>query len=285
MSCARLLSSLCLLSLLLATGCQRHGDDSPLLASVYGHELHASDLAGLVGDGVSAEDSAAIVTGYIEQWIRQTVLLSKAEKNITDNFDRQLREYKNSLLIYAYEQKIVNQLLDTNVTDGQIAEYYEQNREDFLLKNAIVKAVYVTAPAKSPATPKLKKIIERYNFSDRDIVELEETASRSNLTGYYDADSWIPFYTLQSTVPISTYNENIYLKQNRTITLTDNDITYLVRILDYKMSDEISPLELQKENIRSILLNRRKLDILNRLQTDLLADAEKNEQVKRYNQQ
>lgn len=282
MSCARSLSSLLLLGALLATGCRQHTDDTPLLASVYGHELHSSDLAGLVGEGVSAEDSTAIVASYVEQWIRQTVLLAKAEKNITDDFDRQLNEYRNSLLIYAYEQKIVNQLLDTNISDEQIADYYEQHRDDFHLKNAIVKAVYVTAPDKSPAVAKLKKIIERKGFDDHDVVELEELSSRNNLTGYYDIDSWIPFYTLQKAVPITTYNEDIYLKQNRTITLSDNGLTYLVRILDYKVSDETSPLELQTENIRSILLNHRKLEILNRLQSDLLKEAEKNDNVKRY---
>lgn len=281
MSCARFLSSL-LLTTLLLSGCKPHGDDTPLLASIYGHELHAGDLEGLVGEGVSAEDSAAIVSNYVEQWIRKTVLLSKAEKNITDNFERQLHEYKNSLLIYAYEQNIVKQLLDTNVTDEQIAEYYEQNKSDFHLRNAIVKTVYVTAPAKSPTVPKLKKIIERHNFNEHDVVELEELASRNQLSGYYDAETWIPFYTLQSAVPITTYNENIYLKQNRTITFSDNDITYLVRILDYKVSADISPLELQKESIRSILLNQRKLEILNRLQTDLLKEAEKGNHLKRY---
>ena len=112
MSCVRSLSRLLLLTALLFTSCHHRGDDSPLLATVYGHELHESDLEGLVGAGVGTEDSAAIVASYVEQWIRQTVLLAKAEKNIVDNFDRQLNEYKNSLLIYAYEQKIVNQLLD-----------------------------------------------------------------------------------------------------------------------------------------------------------------------------
>ena len=92
----------------------------------------------------------------------------------------------------------------------------------------------------------------------------------------------MPFYTLQGAVPITTYNENLYLKQNRTIVLNDDNTTYLVRILDYKVGDEISPLELQAENIRSILLNHRKLDILNRLQSDLLAEAEKSDNVKRY---
>ena len=278
---ARLLSSLLLLATLVV-GCAHRSDSSPLVATVYGHELHRSDLEGLVGEGVSSEDSAAIISNYVEQWIRQTVILTKAEKNINDNFDRQLQDYKNSLLTYAYEQQIVKQLLDTNISNEQIAEYYDQHRGDFHLKNAIVKAVYVMAPTKSPVLPRLKKIISQHNFDESDIVELEETATRNGMTGHYDADSWMPFYTLQGAVPITTYNENLYLKQNRTIVLNDDNTTYLVRIMDYKVGDEISPLELQAENIRSILLNHRKLDILNRLQSDLLAEAEKSDNVKRY---
>ena len=267
---------------LLATGCHQPVDDSPLVAAVYGRELHQSALEGLVGEGVSREDSIAIVSNYVEQWIRQNVILTKAEKNIGDDFERQLREYKNSLLIYAYEQQIINQLLDTNITEQQIAEYYEQHKDDFRLKNAIVKAVYVTVPSKSPAVAKLKSIIGTHNFGDREIMELESVASRNGLTGYYDIGTWIPFYTLQGVVPIITYNENLYLKQNHSIVLHDEENTYLVRIVDYKVGDETSPLELQRDNIRSILLNHRKIEILNRLQTDLLDEAEKGDNVKRY---
>lgn len=282
MSCKRLLSNLLLATILTAAGCSQSGDISPVVASVYGHELHRSDLEGLVAQGVSPEDSTIIVTNYVEQWIRQTVILAKAEKNIKDNFDRQLHEYKNSLLAYAYEQQIVSQLLDTNISEEQIIQYYEEHRDDFHLKNAIVKAIYIIVPSKSPAVPKLKKIISKTPFGDHEIIELEETATRHGMKGHYDADTWMPFYTLQTAVPITTYNENLYLKQNRTIILTDNEITYMVRIIDYKVSDDTAPLEMQTDNIRSILLNHRKLEILDRLQNDLLEEAERGDNVKRY---
>lgn len=280
-SFTRFLTSI-LLASALAAGCAHPGNDSPVVAIAYNHELHLDDLKGLVGEGVSAEDSIAIVSSYVEQWIRKNVILTKAEKNITDNFDKQLNEYKTSLLIYAYEQQILNQLLDTIVSDQQIAEYYEQHKDDFRLKSAIVKATYVSAPAKSPALTKLKSIINSYSFGDRELIELENTASRHNLSGYYDIDTWIPFYTLQGMVPITTYNEKLYLKQNHSIVLTDDGTTYLVRIVDYKVSEENSPLELQKDNIHSIILNHRKIEILNRLQSDLLEEAEKGDNVKRY---
>lgn len=281
MSLPRYVCSL-LLTAFLCVSCGQKTEESPVVARVYGYELHRSDLDGIVGEGVSSDDSTAIVNNFIDQWIRQTVLLYKAEKNITDNFDRQLREYRNTLVTYAYEQKIVNQLLDTVVTRNQIADYYNEHQSDFRLQGAIVKATYVALPLKSTHHAKIKQIISRRDFDEQDVVELEETAQRYNLTGYYDINTWMPFITLQRSVPISTVNENIYLRQNRTIELTDGEVTYLVRILDYKVSDEISPLEMQTETIRSIILNHRKLAILSRLQNDLLSEAEKDDNIKRY---
>ena len=109
MSSNRSAISLLLVLLLSLAGCKNDESASPLVAKVYGYELHMDDLAGLVGEGVSEEDSIAIVDNYVDQWVRQTVMLAKAEKNVKEDFSRQMNEYRNSLLIYAYERQIVDQ--------------------------------------------------------------------------------------------------------------------------------------------------------------------------------
>lgn len=276
---ARLTSSLLLLLAFVA--CSRQPEVSPVVASAYDRELHLSDLAGLVPEGMAPEDSALVVANYVDQWLRQAVLLTKAEKNVEADFSREMQQYHDNLLAYAYERQIVDQLLDTHITAAQIRQYYDEHRSDFRLKTSIVKAVYVSVPRKSAALAKLKSIISRPSFAERDIVELEETASRHGLTGYYDAATWMPFYALQRAVPITTYNEQLFLRQNRTITLADDSLNYCIRILDYKVSDDESPLELQHDNIRSILLNHRKNEIIDRLHADLLAEAERGGHVKK----
>ena len=258
----------------LLTSCGQ-SDQSPVVASVYSHELRASDLEGLVGEGVSPEDSAAIVSAYIEQWIRQTVVLVKAEKNVTEDFTAQLNEYRNSLITYAYERQIIDQLLDTSVSADEIAEYYAEHRGEFLLKSGIVKAVYVTAPRRSPAEAALKRLVSSSRFGDAEVVEMEQVASRHGLQGYYDIDTWMPFYSFQAAVPVITYNENLFLRQNRSIVFSDDSTSYFARIVDYKVTDEVAPLEMQQSAIRAIILNHRKVDILSKMQADLMAEAEK----------
>jgi hypothetical protein len=267
---------------LMAASCSSHaGDDSPVVAKVYDLELHSSDIEGLVPAGLTAEDSMTVVRNYVEQWIRQAVILAKAKKNVENDFSRELQEYKNNLLAYAYERQIVDQLIDTTVSDSQIKEYYNEHKGEFLLKSSIVKAVYVTAPAKNPATAKIKKIVLRGNFNESDILELEETASRNGFNGYYDASAWIPFVTLQTVIPVTAYNEQLFLRQHRTITFSDDSLFYAARILDYKVTDETSPIDLQRDNIRAIIVNHRKIDILNKLRSDLLKEAEEGGHVKR----
>ena len=275
----RLLISLA--AALLFGGCRYQADESPVVVSVYDHELRQSDLVGLVGEGVGAEDSIAIIDNYIDQWVRQMVMIAKAEKNVKDDFSRQLGEYRNSLLVYAYEQQIVNQLMDTTVTAWQVEEYYESHMDQFQLKNSIVKTAYVVAPKRSAQDAKLRAIVTKHSFIDDDVMSLEETASKYGFSGYYDVNSWIPFYTLQASVPITTYNENLFLKQNRSIVISDDSLTYYVRILDYKVSDDVSPIELQYDNIKAIIRNHRKIEILSKLQSDLLAEAERAGEVRK----
>ncbi len=276
---ARLTSSL-LLALALGA-CSQPADDTPVVASVYGRELHTSDLAGLVPHGMTPDDSALVVANYVDQWVRQAVILAKAEKNVEADFSRELQQYRDNLLAYAYERQIVDQLLDTHVSAAQIRHYYDEHRSEFLLKSSIVKAVYVVLPRKSPLLPRFRSIVGRAAFAERDVVELEELASRHGVAGYYDATTWLPFYSLQRAVPITTYNEQLFLRQNRTINIADDSLAYCVRILDYKLTDYESPLELQVDNIRSILLNHRKNEILDRLHADLLAEAERGGHVKK----
>ena len=124
------------------TSCNKKAKEKPLLR-VFDNYLYPSDIKGLVSGNVSAEDSIAIIDNYINQWILQMVVLDKAENNINKRFEKELQDYKNSLITYEYEQSIVKQLLDTNVGDNEIQQYYERNKENFTLKNNIVRMVYV----------------------------------------------------------------------------------------------------------------------------------------------
>lgn len=265
-------------------GCGRSVSDDPLLAKVYGHELRMSDVQSLYDETMSSDDSAAVVANYVNQWVMQMVLLEKAENNVSRDFQKELQNYKNSLIIYEYEQQIVGQLLDTNVSDQDIESYYDTHKKDFVLKNSIVKAVYVKLDKGSIHVNKFKRLMQRADFGDADIVEIQQLAERNAVAGYFDVNTWITFFKLRQSVPINTYNEELYLRNTHNIVIEDGSFVYLARIMDYKVTDQISPLELEADNIKTIILNARRHEILQRMQVDLLREAETSGDVELFNE-
>ena len=77
------------------------------LAKVGVYTLYLSDVLENI-DLTSEKDSASMVKIYINNWVKSHVLLQKAETELyaeEKKFSKQLEEYRNSLLRYAYEKK------------------------------------------------------------------------------------------------------------------------------------------------------------------------------------
>ena len=101
--------------------------DGRVVAKIGNHKLYASDLNAYIPDSASPEDSTRLALQYINSWASDMAFIDVAEKELSKsekNVDKELEDYRRSLLKYRYEQKYVNQMLDTAVTDAQIEKYY-----------------------------------------------------------------------------------------------------------------------------------------------------------------
>lgn len=253
------------------------------IARVYDSYLYASDLALLLPDGTKPADSIELVKSYVDNWIKNQILLYQAEKNLTieqKNFSRQLSDYRNSLIIYRYETELINQNLDTLIKDQEIEEYYYKNLKNFQLKENIVQAVYVKISSDSP---KLRKVIQ-YAKSDRDRDRDSLEFNCSLYAEDYEIidEGWITFNDILERLPIEVYNQESYLRNNNFIQLNEDSYTYLVNILDYRLSESISPLAQEYENIRSIILNSRKKLLIKQMQQKIYNEAANNKEFEYY---
>ncbi len=123
------------------------------LARVLDHYLYESDMSGFIPAGITGEDSIAMAQDFNERWVRNQLLLNKAELNLTDeekNVEQQIENYRSSLLIYAYEQSYIRQQLDTVVTEAEIENYYKENQSNFILNGSLIKGVFIKIPVKAP---------------------------------------------------------------------------------------------------------------------------------------
>ena len=57
-----------------------------LVAKAFDRNLYDKDLKNIIPKGASYQDSITIIRGYINNWLRQQVVLKKAEDNLTSNF-------------------------------------------------------------------------------------------------------------------------------------------------------------------------------------------------------
>lgn len=254
-----------------------------IVARVYDQYLYKSDIIGIVPDGTSKKDSISIVRNYINNWIKQKLVLYTAEKNLSSSqkdFEKQLEAYKNSLIIFNYEKELIKQKLDTMVSDDSIKAYYGRNQKDFLLKDNIVKVWYVKMLLNSANKATVRQLYKMDDETSKNT--LEEYCKKYAVNYFLDDSTWLYFSDLLKEIPVKTYNQEDYLKYNRYIEMDDSTYTYFLNIKDFQIKENVSPLSFEKENVRKIILNKRKIDLIEEIEESIFNDAMKNEDFEIY---
>ena len=90
------------------------------------------------------------------------------------------------------------------------------------------------------------------------------------------------FTGLIEKTPIQIGNPESFLRYRRTIEASDSTHHYFVRILQYAFSGDPSPLELVSDDIAKIILNKRKIKLLNELEASIYNDAQNRGQFTIY---
>ena len=229
-------------------------------------------------------DSLTFVNNYINQWIRERVILNKAKIYIDEEssiITSAVNRYKEELMIHKYQSELLNNQFDTSVTEVQIKDYYEGHTQDFILNKDIIKGRIVILNNETLKFDHLKKLI-----STQDQVNLEELSEFCNMyaeRSFLNDSAWVYYSEFQSKLPIpEKESKRILSKRNKTHIFTDDDFIYFLFIKDYKTKDSKSPLSFVFSNIRSLLQNKNKQKFLNKLEDKLYQEALNSEHIKLY---
>jgi hypothetical protein len=248
-------------------------DEEPL-AQVHNKYLYLSEIQTILPDNATASDSTKFVNNYINTWVRKQLLVNQAEALLDEdsrNIARQVEDYRNSLLIYKYQQKLIQQKLDTVVTQQEIESYYNEYRSNFILPYNIVKALYIKLPKSSPDVDKVKQWYKS-----------DEPEAQSRLQDYcyqyavkYDHfnDEWINFKQVLSQIPTEIKDEDRFLRFRKYLETDDSLFYYYLRIKDYHLQGKEQPLSYAESRIRSIILNKRKFNFIEELENEVYNKA------------
>ncbi len=244
-----------------------------MVAKVVGKYLYFNDIKHIFPKGCTREDSLSLAKLYINNWIETQLLLKKAELNLSDeqlNISDEIETYRTSLLIYKYEDQLLQDKLDTVVSNTELQSYYEANTPNFLLDEYVVKATFIKIPTNAPRINDVK----RWYMSDqeKDIQELTQYCNRYASKYNYSNDDWVRWIEIENELPQKEAAAKQITQYNR-IEQQDNGSIYLVRIKEKRAPGEVTPLEIIKDRVKNIIINKRKLKFISELEKNIYNDA------------
>jgi hypothetical protein len=268
---------------LFAIACNKSDRKDAIVASVGEKQLTWKQLEDLIPNNSSAEDSVLLAERYIEDWAKEQVVLVQAEENLNEeqkNFDHLIENYRKSLVTYAFEAELVKQKLDTLVSDAEVEAYYSENRENFKLKDYIVQVKFCAVNKSFAQMKNLKKLF--YSKEAADIVKWQQLCVDIGAAFYFEEDKWLRWDELTKQVPLNVYDVEAFLKTKGDVEFEKDDNLYLLLITDYQLSGTVSPLSFEKDKIKSLIINKRKMDLLSKMRVDLYNEALQKNEIKFY---
>lgn len=264
-----------LLLLLPLVGCDPTDSSNRIaVAKTYNYVLYQSDLVGVVPEGSSSEDSLIILNNYIRKWTKEMALLHRAEISLPQDqseINERIANYRKDLIMYEFEKALVDQRLDTVVSDEDIEKYFADNPENFNQRNYLVKAMYLKVTKNSPQLEYIQKWYRSHKADD--LKAIQEYALEHGTEFYYEPRKWIEFGDIQAKIPIQIPNEEDLILERRHFTHDDGRYFYFLNILGYKETDSDIPNDLVRKRILAIIINKRKSNLVKQIRQEVYQDA------------
>jgi len=270
---------------LIFAGCNTQPEDplsEPLLL-VAEKPLTKGMLYSAIPNNLPEADSINFAQDYINRWIRSELLLRKAELNLTPdekNVQHLLEEYRRSLLVHQYQQKLLEQKYSPLITGSEIQTYYEKMTDNFKLTSPIIKGVFVIVPKTAPNIDELKEL---YRSDDsEDMIKLEAYCFTNAKKYEVFFDHWLPLDQINSALPERISKPEQFLKYRKDYKTSDSLYHYFFSIKEYKLIGEVAPRDFVEEKIKAILLNKKRLEFIKQLEADLYEEGLKQKIIKFY---
>ena len=260
--------------------CQNSSSDK-IIAEVYDYKLFYEDLLDNLPPYVT--DTNSYISNFIDNWVSEKVLLNQALINISDNseeMENKISNYRNSLLIYEYQQRLIDQNFDTSIVNDEIIKYYDDNINMFRLDQDIFKGRYIIIDKNAPNLKSLYKLFR--SNDDSDIDEMISYCMMYASEYYVNDSSWSTYNSIKQKFPRSVSPVSIFYSKRKYDVFKEDNFIYLLSIKDYKFKGNISPFSVEKQKIKSLIINRNKMKYLEMIENELIQNGKLSNNIKIY---
>jgi hypothetical protein len=243
-----------------------------IIASVGDNFLYKEDIEHIVPQGTSSSDSALIVEAYIQRWATNILTLKNAERNVSNQqeINKMVEEYRQRLMIHNYQQEMVSEKVKLP-TEIEAKQFYESNKELFLLEDAVIKGAII----KVPNNIKTDNIQRKFKKLNENIADIEKYALQY-------ATDYVLFTEYWRLVGDVINTETSKLKINKIGYYEEKDSLHLmlINVTEYLPQGEVAPFEMIKEDVQTMLYNQHKMDYLNNFEKEMFEYGVRHNQIK-----
>jgi hypothetical protein len=258
----------------------KEGEEDRIIAAVDNQKLLQSELSFIGMESKTEVDSANLAERYVQSWVRKQLLIKEAGKSMAFDeaeINRKLLDYKYALMVYEFEKKYVEENLNTEISQKEIEDYYELNKVNFSLKEIIIRVNFAKIEKGSPQNTQAERLLRSQNQKDSE--SFKQLVINSGTNYFLEDSTWVKLDDIIVNTPLANHPNKVELvRNNKHVITTDDRFTYYFRILEYKLQDQVPPLEFVRDEITKILINKRRIELVDQLQKKVYNSAlEKNE--------
>jgi len=239
-----------------------------LLAQVGSKSLYISEMEGMFPEGISGEDSVLVIESYVGRWVREAAILNEAERNIPAdlNINKMVRDYRASLVRSNYEKILVEQLLDSVVTEQELEAFYKENQMLYELQKPIARCLFIKVPIPTPEGDRLRNLWNK--AAEGDLAALRAYCEQYAEVALLQQDLWYAVEEVAERLPEGTLTVG-NIGSKREFTQRDEHHQYYFRLFELKNRKEIAPLSYVEEQARKVILHKRKLQLVEEVKEDI----------------
>lgn len=231
--------------------------------------------------GLSSEDSARVADSYIQQWATSLIVYDRSKEIKSREIDEMVENYRRSLCQHEWERKQIAQKMPMLIEDSLVLEFYEQNKQHFILDRAILRGLLLIMPVGAPNLEKLKDMVEVPHEEEN--IEWVEKYAYQYAVGYeLFLDDWKTVEQIAVYMPYSQDELSKQIKQKKQILAQDSLNVYLLQVTDFCGKGEYKPLEYVQDEIKELILSQRQVGFIRLLREDLYEKAVQQGKLKRY---
>jgi hypothetical protein len=236
----------------------KHRGDTTVLATVFDHDLSFEDVPEDLKLNENSTDRNALLNAYVDQWVRKMLLLHEAEKRKPESLDieKLIEDYKQSLLISNLEKQVIDEEMDTIVSQEELNQIYDQIKENFIQEFPIIRLNYIKIPEKAPRIDKFYEWWKNDSYSNMDVY-IEKYAE----TALLGKDEWWEWNDIQNQIDEKVLKLYTF-KKTRNIQKNIGEFEYFINVLEFVDKGEISPLSYIEDQVRNIIIQRRKVTVM-----------------------